>query len=65
MIVIDSQLYKYIRQTVTFTLHRNYLDAAIDQERKSQLKNELNYTMQMKHSQIQIEKHHQHDLLAR
>ena len=37
IIVIDSQLYKYIRQTVTFSLHRNYLDAAIDQERKYQL----------------------------
>ena len=33
-----------------FNLHINYLDAAIDQERKSQLKIELNFTMQLKHS---------------
>ena len=50
MIVIDSQLYKNIRQTLVFNLHRNYLDAAIDQERKFKLKNELNFTMKMKHS---------------
>ena len=43
-------VHSYKLQTLTFNLHRNCLGAVINQERKLQLKNELNFTMKMKHS---------------
>ena len=45
-----SYIHSYKLQTLTFNLHRNCLGAVINQERKLQLKNELNFTIKMKHS---------------